>query len=128
MATILEEYIAKHSGSAQRYAEATQIFPGGVTHDNRYAQPFPLYILKSDDVVSFGTKADIVSGLDYLQQNQWKGIWPNIEDFKINMDSVHAGGDEQMAWGVATWTSTGFHEDGTSFFTSRSRYYHIGAA
>ena len=44
MATILEEYIANHPGSAQRYAEATQIFPGGVTHDNRYAQPFPLYL------------------------------------------------------------------------------------
>ena len=44
MATILEEYIAKHPGSAQRYAEAIRIFPGGVTHDNRYAQPFPLYL------------------------------------------------------------------------------------
>ena len=44
MTTILEEYIARHPGSAQRYAEATRIFPGGVTHDNRYAQPFPLYL------------------------------------------------------------------------------------
>jgi glutamate-1-semialdehyde 2,1-aminomutase len=44
MATILEEYIAKHPGSAQRYQEALQLFPGGVTHDNRYAQPFPLYM------------------------------------------------------------------------------------
>ena len=44
MPTILDEYIAKHPGSARRYAEATQIFPGGVTHDNRYAQPFPLYL------------------------------------------------------------------------------------
>ena len=44
MPTILEDYISKHSGSAQRYSEAMQIFPGGVTHDNRYAQPFPLYI------------------------------------------------------------------------------------
>ena len=44
MATILEEYIARHPGSAQRYAEAIRIFPGGVTHDNRYAQPFPLYL------------------------------------------------------------------------------------
>jgi glutamate-1-semialdehyde 2,1-aminomutase len=44
MITILEEYIARHPGSAQRYAEAVQLFPGGVTHDNRYAQPFPLYI------------------------------------------------------------------------------------
>ena len=44
MTTILEEYVAKHQGSAQRYAEALQIFPSGVTHDNRYAEPFPLYI------------------------------------------------------------------------------------
>ncbi len=44
MTTILEEYVAKHQGSAQRYAEAIQIFPSGVTHDNRYAEPFPLYI------------------------------------------------------------------------------------
>ncbi len=44
MPTILEKYIAKHPGSAERYAEATGIFPSGVTHDNRYAEPFPLYI------------------------------------------------------------------------------------
>ncbi|MBM3941751.1 MAG: aminotransferase class III-fold pyridoxal phosphate-dependent enzyme [SAR202 cluster bacterium] len=44
MPTILEEYIAKHQGSAQRYAEASQLFPSGVTHDNRYAEPFPLYM------------------------------------------------------------------------------------
>ena len=69
----------------------------------------------ADDVLSFGTKADIVSGLDPLQKNQWQGIWPNIQDFKINMETVHSGGDENHAWGIATWTSTGFHEDGTSF-------------
>ena len=44
MATILEDYIARHPGSLQRYTEATGIFPGGVTHDTRYAQPFPLYM------------------------------------------------------------------------------------
>ena len=44
MATILDEYITKHQGSAKRYTESTQIFPGGVTHDSRYAQPFPLFM------------------------------------------------------------------------------------
>ena len=44
MPTILEEYVAKHHGSARRYAEASQLFPSGVTHDNRYAEPFPLYM------------------------------------------------------------------------------------
>ena len=70
----------------------------------------------ADDVVSFGTKADVVSGLDYLQRNQWSGIWPFIRDFKIDLSTIHAEGDERMAWGVATWTSTGFNESGTSFF------------
>lgn len=68
------------------------------------------------DVVSFGTRVDIVSGLDHLQKNQWEGIWPNIQNFKIDLDSIYAGGDDRIAWGVATWTSTGFHEDGNSFF------------
>lgn len=77
-----------------------------------YAATRPIF---ADDVVSFGTRADIVSGLDLLQLNQWEGIWPNIEDFKINLDNIHAGGDQNMAWGVATWTSTGFNEDGTFF-------------
>ncbi|MFQ6027918.1 MAG: YybH family protein [Dehalococcoidia bacterium] len=69
----------------------------------------------ADDVLSFGTRADIVSGLGPLQKNQWEGIWPNIQNFQINMDSIHYGGDAENAWGIATWTSTGFHEDGTSF-------------
>ena len=68
------------------------------------------------DVVSFGTRADVVSGLSTLRRNQWEGIWPNIADFRIQLDSVRSGGDEWNAWGVATWTSSGFHEDGEAFF------------
>ena len=69
----------------------------------------------AEDVASFGTKADIVIGLDPLQANQWEGIWPNIKDFRVDLDSVRGGGDGDSAWGIATWTSTGFHESGESF-------------
>ena len=44
MPTILDEYVRKHPGSASRYEEAKGIFPGGVTHDNRYMVPFPIYV------------------------------------------------------------------------------------
>ena len=77
-----------------------------------YGSARPIF---AEDVLSFGTRADIVSGLDPLQKNQWEGIWPNIRDFKINIGTIHSGGDEHHAWGVATWTSTGFNEDGSSF-------------
>jgi ketosteroid isomerase-like protein len=69
----------------------------------------------AEDVVSFGTRARIVSGLDLLQANQWEGIWPNIQGFQIEPDTIHAGGDETYAWGIATWTSTGFDEAGGPF-------------
>jgi len=73
-------------------------------------------VIFSNNVVSFGTKADIVTGLDNLQSNQWSRIWPNIKDFSINLTGIHAGGNDHMAWGVATWTSKGFTQDGASFF------------
>jgi len=69
----------------------------------------------ADDVVAFGTRMDVVSGRDALRRNQWEGIWGRIADFAIDMDGIHAGGDDSHAWGVATWTSTGYHEDGSSF-------------
>lgn len=67
------------------------------------------------DVVSFGTKAKIVSGLDLLQVNQWEGIWPNIQAFQVELETIHAGGDDTYAWGIATWTSIGFDQSGAPF-------------
>ncbi|MDA1256545.1 MAG: nuclear transport factor 2 family protein [Chloroflexi bacterium] len=69
----------------------------------------------ADDVVSFGTHADIVSGLENLRRNQWEGIWGNIADFRVDLDSVQAFGEGDIAWGVAIWTSTGFDADHRPF-------------
>jgi glutamate-1-semialdehyde 2,1-aminomutase len=40
-------YRRRHSGSAARYAQAQELFPSGVTHDARFAAPFPLYVARS---------------------------------------------------------------------------------
>lgn len=69
----------------------------------------------AQDVASFGTKADIVTGLERLRSNQWEGIWPNIAHFQIDLDSVQGGGDGDTAWGIAVWSSTGFDENGDPF-------------
>lgn len=68
------------------------------------------------DTIAFGTRARVVQGLEHVRKNQWEGIWPNIRDFTIEMDQVRGGGDERWAWGVATWTSTGFDREGKSYF------------
>jgi ketosteroid isomerase-like protein len=71
--------------------------------------------LFAEDVVAFGTRADVVTGLDTLERQQWHGIWPNIADFTFVMDQLHAGRDGDLTWGVVPFTSTGFHPDGTPF-------------
>ncbi|MBI4257923.1 MAG: nuclear transport factor 2 family protein [Thaumarchaeota archaeon] len=68
------------------------------------------------DVVSFGTKAEIVSGLNHLQKNQWEGIWPNIRDFTFDLHNIYSSGDGRYAWGITTWASTGFDREGKPFF------------
>ena len=67
------------------------------------------------DVVSFGTRAEMVSGLDALQAQQWSGVWPFIADFTFDLAQLHAGASGDLAWAAVPWTSTGFHEDGTEF-------------
>jgi len=69
----------------------------------------------AQDVLSFGTRADVVSGLDALVANQWSGIWSKIRDFTIRFEQLHWGASGDLAWGIAPWNSTGFHPDGTSF-------------
>jgi len=54
----------------------------------------------ADDVVSFGTRADIVTGLGNLRRNQWEGIWGNIADFKGAEESILGFGDQDVAWGA----------------------------
>ena len=43
------------------------------------------------DVLSFGTRADVVAGLDALVANQWSGIWPHIREFTIDFRAIPLG-------------------------------------
>ena len=72
-------------------------------------------VLIADDVVSFGTSANIVEGRDRLEENQWSSIWPYITDFGFDLDSIRAFGTEDQGWGVSVWTSTGYTESGEPF-------------
>ena len=82
----------------------------------------------ADDVVSFGTMMDIVRGRKALREGQWESIWGNITGFRMDLDNVNAGGSGDQAWGVVTWTSTGydpnhepFHRPGRATVTLERR-------
>lgn len=69
------------------------------------------------DVIGFGTFMDVVRGLDRLEAQQWRSIWPTIEGFTFLVDRLEAdvSEDGKHAYGIVPWTSTGFHEDGTPY-------------
>jgi glutamate-1-semialdehyde 2,1-aminomutase len=48
-----DRYRAQFARSAALYDEARARFPGGVTHDGRYAAPFPLYIERAEGPYKF---------------------------------------------------------------------------
>ena len=68
--------------------------------------------LFDDGVSGFGTHAAIVSGLDRLEAEQWRNVWPHIADFHFDVDRLHGAVHGDHAWAACHWTSTGFHQDG----------------
>ena len=124
MPTILEQYIAQHPGSAERYREAVGIFPGGVTHDNRYAEPFPLYITHG-----LGPRKWDVDGHEYIDYVSGHGALilghshPAVADAVVEQmrRGTHLGActDEELRWARAIMNlmpsieRVRFHSSGT---------------
>lgn len=69
----------------------------------------------AEEVVSFGTKAAMVEGRDNLVARQWLHIWPTIEGFAFDLDTLRWHRADDTAWAALTWTSRGLRPDGTPF-------------
>jgi glutamate-1-semialdehyde 2,1-aminomutase len=124
MVTILEDYIAKHPGSAQRHAEAAKLFPGGVTHDTRYAQPFPLYMTHGSGPrkwdVDGNEYVDYVSGHGaLLLGHSHPAIAEAVSRQILRGTHLGASTDEEIRWGRAIQAlmpsveKVRFHSSGT---------------
>ena len=44
--------------------------------------------LFDSDVIGFGTHMDTVKGLDHLEQDQWRHVWPTIDGFRFDLDTL----------------------------------------
>jgi ketosteroid isomerase-like protein len=66
------------------------------------------------DVVAFGTFASMVFGLDALEADQWRNIWPSIRGFAFRLDDlvVLASADGCQAVAVVPWDSESSDADG----------------
>ena len=69
------------------------------------------------DVVAFGTYAEAVRGLDRLEAEQWRNVWPKISGFEFRVDEivVLASADGTQAVAVVPWDSVRIDADGTRF-------------
>jgi len=124
MATILEDYIAKHPGSSSRYDESTTLFPGGVTHDTRYALPFPLFMTHG-----IGPRKWDVDGNEYIDYVSGHGALllghsrPEIAEAVAAqiLRGTHLGAstDEELRWAraikvlIPSIEKLRFHSSGT---------------
>ena len=67
------------------------------------------------DVVAFGSLGERLVGLDALERDQWRRVWPRIRGFTFDLDGLDWGGGETVCWLACPWTSEGTNGDGTTF-------------
>ncbi len=60
------KYLREHPSSKNLYERAVKVFPSGVTHDNRFLKPFPIYVNRAR-----GAKKWDVDGHEYI--DYWMG-------------------------------------------------------
>ena len=67
------------------------------------------------DVAAFGSLGERLVGLEHLEADQWRRVWPRIAGFTFDLDQLDWGGTDTVLWLACPWTSEGRREDGTRF-------------
>jgi ketosteroid isomerase-like protein len=71
----------------------------------------------ADDAVAFGTWATAVSGLDNIEREQWRNVWPRTRGFRFDEDPITRN-EGDSAWAAAAWSSEATGPDGRPFTRS----------
>ncbi|MQF69637.1 aminotransferase class III-fold pyridoxal phosphate-dependent enzyme, partial [SAR202 cluster bacterium AD-804-J14_MRT_500m] len=67
MTTVDERYSKKFPSSAKMYDEAVGFFPSGVTHETRFATPFPVYFNRASGGIKYDLDGNEI--IDYVMGN-----------------------------------------------------------
>jgi len=71
--------------------------------------------LCAPDMIAFGTVAHFVEGLDAVEAQQWRRVWPGIRDFTVRVDEARGAVVGDRGWVAAPWDSRGVSPGGSTF-------------
>jgi ketosteroid isomerase-like protein len=70
----------------------------------------------ASDMIAFGTFTDFMTGREAAEQQQWRNVWPHIDNFRFRPDvRAIVSPDRLQAVGMAIFDSTGYRQDGTPY-------------
>ena len=71
----------------------------------------------AEDAIAFGSKVEMVTSQAELEREQWRAVWPSIEDYRYDLATLEVvmSPDRLMAMGASIFRSTGIHQDGSKF-------------
>jgi len=67
--------------------------------------------LCAPDLLAFGTKAEMVEGVDQVMERQWREVWPRIREFTIDVAKAQGAIHANRGWVAARWDSLGVRPD-----------------
>jgi ketosteroid isomerase-like protein len=68
------------------------------------------------DMIAFGTFTDFMTGRDAAEQQQWRNVWPHIDNFHWRPDiKAIVSPDRLQSVGMGVFDSTGYQQDGTPY-------------
>jgi ketosteroid isomerase-like protein len=68
------------------------------------------------DMIAFGTFTDFMTGRDAAEQQQWRNVWPHIDNFRWRPDiRAIVSPDRLQGVGMGIFDSTGYQQDGTPY-------------
>jgi ketosteroid isomerase-like protein len=68
------------------------------------------------NMIAFGTFTDFMTGRDAAEQQQWRNVWPHIDNFRWRPDiKAIVSPDRLQAVGMGVFDSTGYGQDGTPY-------------
>ena len=73
--------------------------------------------LFDSEIIGFGTHMDTVKGLEHLEQDQWRHVWPTIDGVHFDLDTLECmiSPDRLQGVGIVVWHSMGYLADGSKF-------------